>query len=371
MSRAIAAHNTVAENWHDRSSELAAWAILNLVKRDDVWGGYLPEALRTEDQKTLTKPAKADRGKKRLCQKFIEAHFNDRDGGDVIGFHAIGADERCRWIGIDIDNHGTADPDANRKYAIHLYDKLKAISFSVLLIDSNGNGGFHLLILFVGSIPSRHAHHFAKWIVRDHAQFGLRQMPEVFPKQPDLSEVEYGNWMRCAGRHHSRPVWSKVWTGESFVEGNHAINIILETTGNDPELIPADAAPPRKLPCATRATPTRTADTDTSAVRRAAAYIAKMPASVSGERGHDRLLHAACVALRFGLSDSDALDILHRFNARCQPPWNDRDIARKLSEAHKKTAGEFGLMLDKDRPAQRRQRRHPRFRMLASIGGED
>ena len=83
-------------------------------------------------------------------------------------------------------------------------------------------------------------------------------------------------------------------------------------------------------------------------VKRARAYLHKLPPSVSGQGGHGRLLHAACTLLRFGLANSDALDLLHEYNRRAIPPWDDRDVARKLSEAHKVVTNFGALLVDRE-----------------------
>lgn len=71
--------------------------------------------------------------------------------------------------------------------------------------------------------------------------------------------------------------------------------------------------------------------------KRAAAYVDKMEPSVSGNHGHMALL-AAAVALKryFLLPDNEALDVLEGvFNPKCQPPWQRKDLVRKLGEAMK------------------------------------
>jgi hypothetical protein len=84
---------------------------------------------------------------------------------------------------------------------------------------------------------------------------------------------------------------------------------------------------------------------DATRIIRCGKYLDKIPASVSGQGGHDRLLHAACICVRFGLEDGTALDLLHRFNLRADPPWHERDIDRKLNEARKLAGHEAGAML--------------------------
>ena len=86
-----------------------------------------------------------------------------------------------------------------------------------------------------------------------------------------------------------------------------------------------------------------------SVVDRAAAYLAKIPPAVSGESGHDTTFHAACVLVRdFDLSIEDALPILAEWNDRCSPPWSDRELLHKLSDADK-APGERGRALQSDR----------------------
>ena len=70
---------------------------------------------------------------------------------------------------------------------------------------------------------------------------------------------------------------------------------------------------------------------------RASKYLKKMDPSISGDNGHDKLLRAASVlSVDFKLNDNDAFDLLtNEFNPRCQPPWEEADIRRKIDEAKK------------------------------------
>lgn len=68
-------------------------------------------------------------------------------------------------------------------------------------------------------------------------------------------------------------------------------------------------------------------------------YVEKLPGAVAGERGHDKTFHAARVIWNdFALDESEGYPILEAFNARCSPPWDERDLRRKWDEAVK--AGE-------------------------------
>jgi replicative DNA helicase len=79
-------------------------------------------------------------------------------------------------------------------------------------------------------------------------------------------------------------------------------------------------------------------------VGRARKYLAKLPAAVSGQGGHNTTFHAACVlVLGFDLPEPDALGLMQEFNMRCQPAWSEKDLARKVREAGKQT-GQRGYL---------------------------
>ena len=55
-------------------------------------------------------------------------------------------------------------------------------------------------------------------------------------------------------------------------------------------------------------------------IRRARAYLTKVPPAISGQDGHDRTLAAACIlTLGFDLSISDATPLILEYNERCDP----------------------------------------------------
>lgn len=83
---------------------------------------------------------------------------------------------------------------------------------------------------------------------------------------------------------------------------------------------------------------TVTSGTRTPVIERARKYLAKMDPAVSGQRGHDALFAAARVLVwGFRLSDADAYDLLaNEYNPRCLPPWSEKEIRHKVSEANSK-----------------------------------
>jgi hypothetical protein len=70
-----------------------------------------------------------------------------------------------------------------------------------------------------------------------------------------------------------------------------------------------------------------------STFARAQAYISKMAAAIAGQRGDDQTFLVACKLVAFGLSSSEAESLLRDYNTRCQPPWSEHDLQRKLKNA--------------------------------------
>lgn len=79
-------------------------------------------------------------------------------------------------------------------------------------------------------------------------------------------------------------------------------------------------------------------------------YLAAIPPAIAGQRGHDRTFYAANRLVRgFGLSVERALPLFQEWNRRCDPPWADADLVRKLEEADRQP-GDRGF-LARSKPA--------------------
>lgn len=98
------------------------------------------------------------------------------------------------------------------------------------------------------------------------------------------------------------------------------------------------------------------------------AYLDILPPAISGSGGHNATFRAACECVRFGLTDAEALAALRRYNARCSPPWSERELQHKLDSARRKAtpgekAGHFRKQTIKPRTAaqlaERTTRRRP------------
>lgn len=82
-------------------------------------------------------------------------------------------------------------------------------------------------------------------------------------------------------------------------------------------------------------------------LERASKYLAKMEPSISGQAGHNKCFHAACVlVMGFALTDDEALHLLtSEFNPRCAPPWSERELRHKVAQAGRQP-GSRGYLRD-------------------------
>lgn len=233
--------------WHAAADELAAWTSKYLVNRTDCFGRYLPDRLREGNRsKSYTAPKKEQRFDGALSEEIIAQHYRGEDHGHLVGLHAISKDNTSRWLVIDVDKHGENDPASPQANAGAMKSwgiKLRLEGFHPLLMDSNGDGGYHLLVVFNEPAPSNRVYDFGHWIVRDHVKRGLFHEPEIFPKQPNVNPNRpYGSWCRLPGRHHTRDHWTRVWVDGQWLEGRPAIDAIVATSGDSPSLIPEGVA---------------------------------------------------------------------------------------------------------------------------------
>lgn len=80
-----------------------------------------------------------------------------------------------------------------------------------------------------------------------------------------------------------------------------------------------------------------------SLIGRAQAYVDKMPSAIEGQSGNDATFAVAKKLVHdFDLSINEALPIMCDYNARCSPPWEIKDLVRKLDDAAKCSRSQVG-----------------------------
>jgi hypothetical protein len=73
-------------------------------------------------------------------------------------------------------------------------------------------------------------------------------------------------------------------------------------------------------------------------------YLEKCPPAISGQNGHDQAFKLACALVwGFALPLDDALFYLRIWNAKCEPPWSEKELAHKVNSVlkmqHRKPIG--------------------------------
>lgn len=79
------------------------------------------------------------------------------------------------------------------------------------------------------------------------------------------------------------------------------------------------------------------------AITRAQKHIDTLEPAVSGSGGHAATFRACRILVNdYNLSLDEAWPILLSFNARCEPPWNEKELRRKLEDAARRPKGNYG-----------------------------
>lgn len=161
---------------------------------------------------------------------------------------------------------------------------------------------------------------------------GFASYAEVSPSQTGVKIWCRGTW--GAGKRISIPGGGSIEVydrGRYFCVTGKQLQGCGEIRDCQPQL---DALREQFWPAATTSDEFRS---ESAVVERARKYLAKIPGAVSGQRGHDRTFHAACViCLGFDLPRSIALGLIREWNVTCVPPWSDHELEHKIDNALEK-----------------------------------
>lgn len=227
----------IAEEWQRYADRLAEWAMERLVNRRDVWSQY---TLRNGEVRVVMLPVKERRsaGTDMVTLNKLRRHFAGRAVSHLIGLHAISDHSTAKWFAVDIDLHdeSVANADevaaANFAAALEWSRRLRKDLMDPVLMDSNGVGGYHLLVLLDREYPLNDVYDHVDDLRSGWQDFGLPREPEIFPPKREVEADDLPYALRVPGRHHSRPHYSRVYNfdqlGErEWLEGGEAIEAIL------------------------------------------------------------------------------------------------------------------------------------------------
>jgi hypothetical protein len=241
MNTPIADSKNIVAAWQKRADWLARWTLSHLVNRHDLWGRYFPLEKRSPGPhgepiiSRLAPSSPKKRGVLQLSERALIRHYRGADVGDLIGLHSASGNNHSRWMAIDLDRHNKdITPLDNLRAATHWQDELISHGFHPLLMDTDGLGGYCLLVLFRETLPTSKVHDFAERLVRDHADLGLAQRPTIHPSSAIANPQD---WLRLPGRHPAVDHWTRVWNGRHWQDGADAVEALLHAHGDLPTLI--------------------------------------------------------------------------------------------------------------------------------------
>jgi len=85
-------------------------------------------------------------------------------------------------------------------------------------------------------------------------------------------------------------------------------------------------------------------------LHRARQFLRAVEPAVAGQHGDLRTFRICCRLVRgFALADDEALMVLKEWNARCEPPWSDRELQEKVRNARTYGREPVGGLLAEDR----------------------
>lgn len=93
--------------------------------------------------------------------------------------------------------------------------------------------------------------------------------------------------------------------------------------------------------------PNRRATGTTDAAERARRYLMALPPAIAGQHGDLHTFRVCCRLVRgFAIPDADALSLLAEWNARCEPPWSERELTEKVRRARRYGREPIGGLLE-------------------------
>jgi hypothetical protein len=120
-------------------------------------------------------------------------------------------------------------------------------------------------------------------------------------------------------------------------------DLVLTPDDFPPSSTVAPQGEPRSTP-----TPARAGRMD--GLNRARRFLARTPPAVAGQHGDLLTFRICCRLVRgFALSDDEAVDVLREWNARCAPPWSDRELLEKVRNARRYGREPFGGLVDRSK----------------------
>ena len=202
--------------WQNAVDRLTEWLVQHMVVHGDVYLSYEPPFT-------------------------IRRHFRHDFNVHQIWLRPVSYVGTSQWFVIRV-NHQCDDPKekvrVNWQAASGWYEELKRRGFRPLMLDNNGGEDIEIIVLLTEHVPAPEVKEFVERFVSDYASRGLAQRPDLWPNRADIGGKRgYEEGWRVFGVDESYRYCTRVWNGERWLEREEAIEAILATTGDSPELL--------------------------------------------------------------------------------------------------------------------------------------
>lgn len=240
-----------------------------------------------------------------------------------------------RWLLVDVEavrpagTSTTADEKAAAWATVErIREMLEGNDFPDSVVADSGNG-FHLLLPC--EMPnSAGANTLCKTFLTGLAHVYNSATVKIDTVNYNASRIVrlYGT-MNRKGIHSEERPHRRSWVctlPEEYdgTRGANAVEVVVNRWKRQ-EAMAGKAKPPA-------------ASISADAVRRAQAYLSRAEPAVEGQGGSQTCFRVACALVHgFSLTDEEAMEAVASWNATCSPPWSDKELRHKLSDARKHT----------------------------------
>ncbi len=303
----------------------------------------------------------------------IQAHLNGHgvpprvclsaDGKSWTEGRGYGIAAPCAWevngdfvsdrIVIDCDGGDHTDgsdaaADSARDLAVKI---LRGAGCITTVVRSHGGHGWHVWVLLAEPEPLM----FLRWVAKlveekIEQQLGIENVdsfpgsdrsawpPVALPLAGSAPGREAGGGMLAGDLSLEVADWTtpNAALGSLRTAWNCWKVITIEERKKAAETMRAKSAKMRRR-CGKSVTPTQ----------RAEAFLAKLPPAIEGHGGNAATYLASLTGHDFGLTAEEFSPLFHNWNARCTPPWSDREIERFVERSYRSAQKPFGWRLER------------------------
>ena len=230
----------------EQAGPLAKWTMNKLVVRTDDYLEHYIDHEGNLKKRWMNQQLTIDR----IVRHFSAATREDVKRGDIISLAALALDSSgvssvARDGVVDVDCHDAkGNASAVLRASIAWYEDLIRLRFHPVL-EHSSTSSFHLWIVFDQDVDAGRVRALLLWLTRNWKDHGLSHPPEIFPKRdmlnPPGTPGDRSTPIRLFGFNPKYDFWSKVYNCTTWLDDSESVDVILNTDGDDPGLIPDEA----------------------------------------------------------------------------------------------------------------------------------